>query len=56
MDCEEAPSIVGDGESGVRLCRDCRARREERKRTILEVVQTEESYGRDLKIIFEVRQ
>ena len=51
VDCDEAPGVSGVASQ---LCHDCLGKRDERKRTIHEIVDTEQNYGHDLKIILEV--
>ena len=49
--CPDCELAVVEGEE--RLCSKCRARRGERKEIILEIVETEGKYGRDLRIVVE---
>ena len=55
-DCKEAlshPSAVADVECST-LCSGCKERRYQRKEAIVEIVDTEHNYGKDLNIINEV--
>ena len=57
--CDECSQTIYDksgvGCDGALLCEKCAALRLERKEAIHEIVDTEISYGKDLKIIKEVQ-
>ena len=54
-DCElSITSEIEEGSDGALLCPKCVSRRIERKEAMQEIVDTEVSYGKDLKIIKEV--
>ncbi len=56
-DCElSITTEIEEGSDGALLCTKCLSRRVERKEAMQEIVDTEVSYGKDLKIIKEVRR
>jgi hypothetical protein len=52
--CEDCDAALGG--DAVTVCARCERRRAERKDIIQEIIQSEASYGQDLRIIHEVRQ
>lgn len=51
-DCEGRLETLSDDEDQM-LCRKCSKKRSERKEIIMEIVETEEKYSKDLQIILE---